>query len=96
MGLNNELIVPRSGSILLAQDAGTIALPRTELLIGGNWTAKLEYLYIDLGNISGSFVTPIVAPSGNFVTASYNSHITDNVLRVGVNYRWGGPVVAKY
>ena len=64
--------------------------------IGGNWTAKLEYLYIDLGNISGSFVTPIVAPSGNFVTASYNSHVTDNVLRVGVNYRWGGPVVAKY
>jgi outer membrane immunogenic protein len=64
--------------------------------IGGNWTAKLEYLYIDLGNISGSFVTPVVAPSGNFVTASYNSHVTDNVLRVGVNYRWGGPVVAKY
>jgi outer membrane immunogenic protein len=64
--------------------------------IGGNWTAKIEYLYIDLGNISGSFVTPIIAPSGNFVTASYNSHITDNVLRVGVNYRFAGPVVAKY
>jgi outer membrane immunogenic protein len=64
--------------------------------IGGNWTAKLEYLYIDLGNISGSFVIPVVAPSGNFVTASYNSHVTDNVLRVGVNYRWGGPVVPKY
>jgi outer membrane immunogenic protein len=64
--------------------------------IGGNWTAKIEYLYIDLGNISGSFITPVVAPSGSFVTASYNSHVTDNVLRVGVNYRWGGPVVAKY
>jgi opacity protein-like surface antigen len=59
-----------------------------EGVISGNWTAKLEYLYIDLGNISGSFVTPVIAPSGNFVTASYNSHITDNVLRVGVNYRW--------
>jgi outer membrane immunogenic protein len=67
-----------------------------EGVISGNWTAKLEYLYIDLGNVSGSIVTPIVAPSGNFVTASYNSHVTDNVLRVGVNYRWGGPVVAKY
>jgi outer membrane immunogenic protein len=64
--------------------------------IGGNWTAKIEYLYIDLGNISGSFVTPIIAPSGNFVTASYNSHITDNVLRVGVNYKFAGPIVAKY
>jgi outer membrane immunogenic protein len=64
--------------------------------IGGNWTARLEYLYIDLGNVSGSFVTPMVAPSGAFLTGSYSSHITDNILRVGVNYRWGGPVVAKY
>jgi outer membrane immunogenic protein len=64
--------------------------------IGGNWTAKLEYLYIDLGNVSGSFITPVVSPSGNFVFANYNSHITDNVVRVGINYRWGGPVVAKY
>jgi outer membrane immunogenic protein len=67
-----------------------------EGVISGNWTAKLEYLYIDLGNVSGSFVTPIVAPSGAFVTSSYTSHITDNILRVGVNYKWGGPVVAKY
>ena len=29
--------------------------------IGGNWTAKLEYLYVDLGRTSGSFVTPIAA-----------------------------------
>jgi outer membrane immunogenic protein len=67
-----------------------------EGVISGNWTAKLEYLYMDLGSVSGSFVTPVVAPSGAFVVASYNSHITDNILRVGVNYRWGGPVVAKY
>jgi outer membrane immunogenic protein len=67
-----------------------------EGVISGNWTAKLEYLYVDLGNVSGSFVTPVVAPSGNFVTASYSSHVTDNVLRVGLNYRFGGPVVAKY
>jgi outer membrane immunogenic protein len=65
--------------------------------IGGNWTAKLEYLYIDLGNVSGSFITPIVAPSGGFLTSSYNTHITDNILRVGVNYRFNnGPVVARY
>jgi outer membrane immunogenic protein len=67
-----------------------------EGVISGNWTAKLEYLYMDLGHVSGSFVTPVVGPSGAFVVASYNSHITDNILRVGVNYKWGGPVVAKY
>ncbi|WP_256568310.1 hypothetical protein [Bradyrhizobium sp. CCGUVB14] len=26
----------------------------------------------------------------------YSSRITDNILRVGVNYKLGGPVVAKY
>lgn len=67
-----------------------------EAVVSGNWTAKLEYLYIDLGNVSGSFVTPVVGPSGGFLTANYSSHITDNILRVGLNYRFTGPVVAKY
>jgi outer membrane immunogenic protein len=67
-----------------------------EGVVSGNWTAKLEYLYIDLGNVSGSFVTPIVAPSGAFLSSTYSSHITDNVLRVGLNYKFGGPVVARY
>jgi outer membrane immunogenic protein len=30
------------------------------------------------------------------VTSRYSSHITDNILRVGVNYKWGGPVIPKY
>ena len=67
-----------------------------EGVIGGNWTARIEYLYIDLGNVSGSFVTPLIAPSGAFATSSYSSHITDNIVRVGVNYKFTGPVVAKY
>jgi outer membrane immunogenic protein len=62
-----------------------------EGIIGGNWTAKVEYLYIDLGNFSGAFVTPVTAPSGAPVTVRYSSHITDNILRVGFNYRFGGP-----
>jgi outer membrane immunogenic protein len=59
--------------------------------IGGNWTAKLEYLYVDLGTVNNTFT---VTPSTNL--SSYSSHITDNILRVGVNYKFGGPVVARY
>jgi outer membrane immunogenic protein len=68
-----------------------------EGVIGGNWTAKLEYLYVDLGTVSGSYLTAIpavggfgvgLAPAG-FVTSNYSSHITDNILRVGVNYKFG-------
>jgi outer membrane immunogenic protein len=69
--------------------------------IGGNWTAKLEYLYVDLGRTSGSFASAIPALGAGTVasgtlTSSYNSRITDNLLRVGVNYKFDAPVVAKY
>jgi outer membrane immunogenic protein len=96
-GTNGSTLVPVAGTISnSATKLGWTVGVGVEGVISGNWTAKIEYLYIDLGNVSGSFVTPIVAPSGAFVTSGYNSHITDNILRVGVNYRWGGPVVAKY
>jgi len=64
--------------------------------IGGNWTAKLEYLYMDLGRTSGSFLTTFPALGGGTIASNYSSRITDNILRVGVNYRFGGPVVARY
>jgi outer membrane immunogenic protein len=65
--------------------------------VGGNWTAKLEYLYVDLGRTSGSFATTIAALGGGTLTSNYSSRITDNVLRVGLNYRFNyGPVVANY
>ncbi|MBI5263828.1 MAG: porin family protein [Bradyrhizobium sp.] len=59
-----------------------------EGVIGGNWTAKLEYLYVDLGRVSGSFVTTIPALGGSVLTSNYSSRITDNILRVGVNYKF--------
>jgi len=67
-----------------------------EGVISGNWTAKLEYLYVDLGTTSGSFVTTIPALGGGVLTHNYSSRITDNIVRVGLNYKFGGPVVAKY
>jgi len=67
-----------------------------EGMIGGGWTARLEYLYVDLGTTSGSFATTIGALGGGVVTENFSSRITDNILRVGINYKFGGPVVAKY
>jgi len=56
--------------------------------IGGNWTARLEYLYLDLGRTSGSFATTIAALGGGTLTGNYSSCVTDNVLRVGLNYKF--------
>ena len=61
--------------------------------IGGNWTARLEYLYVDLGRVSGSFATTIGTTA---LTTNFSSRVTDNILRAGVNYKFGGPVVARY
>jgi outer membrane immunogenic protein len=47
-----------------------------------NWTWKVEYLYIDLGSISGIGFEPI---SGN--SYGWNAKFTDNILRAGFNYR---------
>ncbi len=65
--------------------------------IGGNWTAKLEYLYMDLGTVSaGPLATTILGPPRLPVGVSYSAHLTDNIVRVGFNYIFNSPVVAKY
>lgn len=60
-----------------------------------NWSARLEYLYVDLGTVSGSLTTPVIALSGAPLVVGYRSHITDNILRFGVNYHFGAPVVTR-
>jgi outer membrane immunogenic protein len=65
--------------------------------ISGNWTLKLEYLYMDLGTVSGGPFASGIA-SGRFLSlgSSYSSHFTDNMVRVGFNYLLNAPVVARY
>ena len=53
--------------------------------LAGNWTAKLEYLYLDLGTVS---TVPTPAMNATVATA-FNSRVTDNIVRVGVNYKFG-------
>ena len=63
---------------------------------------------MDLGNVGGSSTTAtnVVTQLGvpvrfntvttTALTSAFNSRFTDNILRVGVNYRFNAPVVAKY
>ena len=79
-----------------------------EAAIDHNWSIKLEYLYMDLGNVGGSSTTAtnVVTQLGvpirfntvttTALTSAFNTRFTDNILRVGVNYRFDGPIVAKY
>jgi outer membrane immunogenic protein len=89
-------IVPTAFSAVSSTNVGYTVGAGIEGVIGGNWTARLEYLYVDLGRVNGSFQTAIGGLGGGVLSSNYSSRVTDNVLRVGVNYKFGGPVVAKY
>jgi outer membrane immunogenic protein len=72
-----------------------------EAALGSNWSVKFEYLYMDLGNVGGSSATNIVTTVLRTTTTLayvFNTRFTDNIVRVGLNYKFGGPdaVVARY
>ena len=52
-----------------------------EAALGGNWTGKIEYLYVDLGDRTDVF-------AGG--TEALRSEYRENICRVGLNYRIGG------
>jgi len=70
-----------------------------------NWSAKAEYLYYNLGNVSLTSVTTSF-PTGTatrspelWTSSTAHTTISGNIVRAGVNYHfnWGAaPVVAKY
>ena len=64
-----------------------------EAQLVGNWTGKIEYLHMDFGSIA---TFPTLAPDAT-VAAAFNTRITDDIVRVGINYKFdrSGAVVAK-
>jgi outer membrane immunogenic protein len=72
-----------------------------EWMIAPKWSIKAEYLFVDLGKSSYTQIctAPGVCTSPPQVSAaSYGTdlHNRYNIARVGLNYHFGGPVVAKY
>jgi outer membrane immunogenic protein len=74
--------------------------------IDRNWSIKAEYLHLDFGSFDQSVTGSGIIVNTNFggtsvvvtqtVLSSFHTRATDDVFRIGVNYRFGGPVVAKY
>ena len=69
-----------------------------EYALMNGWSIKAEYLYVDLGrasttsnnlNLGGAFPIPLQ-------TWTHTVNLHSNIGRVGINYKFGGPVVAKY
>ena len=58
-----------------------------ESRLSDNWTGKIEYLYMDFGTFRGSVAFP--GPIPPTIGARFESRVTDHILRVGVNYKFG-------
>jgi outer membrane immunogenic protein len=69
-----------------------------------NWSAKVEYLYYDLGTVNtNQLLTQINVGAGGIpwgaATVHSSTRFNGNVVRAGINYHfnWGAaPVVARY
>ncbi len=92
-----------------ATESGSISSTRVgwtaggggEYSIGNGWSVKDEYLYVDLGrsginstNLTSSFFALRFPSPTNVYTHSVD--VRSNIVRVGLNYKFGAPVVAKY
>jgi outer membrane immunogenic protein len=83
--------------------AGTISDDKVGWVVGAgweyaftnNWSAKVEYLHMDFGSSSVLAFQNVPAP---VFAVNHTYNFREDVVRVGVNYRFGGAgaVVAKY
>jgi outer membrane immunogenic protein len=78
---------------------GWVAGAGIEWMFAPNWSVKGEYQHINLGSVTqtGSAIAIDITDlpfEGNFATRHVNE--TFNTVRVGVNYHFGGPILARY
>jgi outer membrane immunogenic protein len=77
--------------------AGWTAGVGVEYALLNGWSVKAEYLHVDLGRdtvTSANLVTtPQPWPTNVF---THSMDLTSDIVRGGLNYKFGGPVVARY
>lgn len=95
-----EAVFSRGGR----NDIGWTLGAGVEYAMTNNWTIRAEYLYVDLGkednawNCAPAGAVPCTAAT--LVDLTGRKDVNFNVVRVGVNYKFGGgnsaPVLARY
>jgi outer membrane immunogenic protein len=84
-GIQFQLQAPASAS---RTKVGWTAGAGAEWMFARNWSAKLEYLYIDLGSdsaIAGATLNQVLVPPN---AVGYTWRTRENIARVGVNYHF--------
>jgi outer membrane immunogenic protein len=82
-----------AGSFQSATNYGWTVGAGVEVALFSNWTAKVEYLYVDLGSATCNALASCGVDAINFTTgiipANDTVRFTTNLVRFGVNYKFG-------
>ena len=76
---------------------GWVAGAGIEAMLTPNWLLRAEYLHYDLGSANYAAVLPSdIGPLDTPQTATRSRSFQYDTVRVGLSYKFGSPVVAKY
>jgi len=92
-----------------ATESGAFSRTRAGWTIGGGaeyallngWSVKAEYLYVDFGSVAttSNNLSALLYGIPSVISVQTFTHAADlhsNIVRAGLNYKFGEPVVAKY
>jgi outer membrane immunogenic protein len=76
--------------------AGWTAGVGVEYALMNGWSVKAEYLHVDLGSETGTS-TNLTTPGRTWSNVfTHSMDLTSEIVRGGLNYKFGSPVVARY
>ena len=73
-----------------ATEAGWVAGVGAEVAFAPKWTAKVEYLFVDLANGSCTTACAIANPGAASLIPNIAVKFNESVVRAGVNYKFPG------
>jgi outer membrane immunogenic protein len=78
-----------NGTTTSHTQSGWTAGAGVEWAFADNWTAKVEYLYVNLGNGTVNCATAVcLGPPNPGVPIPVSVTLTENLIRAGVNYKF--------
>ena len=78
-----------NGPISRATEAGWTIGAGIEVALGRNWSAKAEYLFVDLADGSCTTACTIANPNGPALVPNVAVKFDESIVRAGVSYRFG-------
>ena len=79
------------GGVTTTHDqAGWTAGAGVEWAFADNWTAKVEYLYVNIGSGTVNCSATVCLGANNGAALPISATLTENIVRAGINFKFNG------